>query len=65
LYLTLKSADFDPHDATTWKPRSTTSGADGLFEFDQIAPGLYVFAVNMDFPSMDGAYYRRAFFPGL
>jgi hypothetical protein len=65
LYLTLKSADFDPHDPSTWKPSYTTSAADGLFDFDQLPPGSYVFGVNMDFPSMEGAYYRKAFFPGV
>ncbi|MBV9294005.1 MAG: carboxypeptidase regulatory-like domain-containing protein [Acidobacteriaceae bacterium] len=64
LYLTLKSADFDPHNPATWQSSSITSGADGLFDFAQLSPGSYVLAVNMDFPAVDGKYYRSAFFPG-
>lgn len=65
LYLSLKSADSDPHDSSTWHPSYTESGADGLFDFGQLSPGSYVFAVNMDFTSVDGKYYRSAFFPGV
>ncbi len=66
IYLTTKIANAEPHKPWTWQASSATSGADGAFDFAQLSPGLYVFAANMDFASLDkDAYYRKAFFPGV
>jgi len=64
-YMTAKVADAKPHEPWTWQASYTSAAADGSFDFSPLAPGSYVFAVNMDFAPPDGKpYYRRAFFPG-
>ncbi len=65
VYLTVKAAEARPHEPWTWQANYGTTGSDGAFDFAQLAPGSYVFGVNMDFSSQDGKpYYRKAFFPG-
>jgi hypothetical protein len=65
IYLTAKSADALPHEPWTWRVSYSMTAPDGAFDFEQLAPGSYVFGVNMDFSSQDGKpYYRKAFFPG-
>jgi len=67
VYLTAKSADYDPHDTSTWRSSYMTTAADGSFDFSKLAPGSYIFAANMDFSpvtSKGTAYYRKAYFPG-
>jgi Carboxypeptidase regulatory-like domain len=65
VYLTAKAARALPHEPWTWMASYFTTGADGAFDFAQLAPGSYVFGVNVDFTSQDGKpYYRKAFFPG-
>ncbi len=65
IYLTTRIADANAHEPWTWQASHATAASDGAFDFDQVAPGYYVFAVNMDFAPQNGSpYYRKAFFPG-
>lgn len=65
LFMTTKAADAIPSEPWTWKQSLTTTGPDGAFDFGPVAPGSYVFGVNLDFTSVDGkGYYRKAFYPG-
>lgn len=65
MYLTAKAAEARPHEPWTWRANYATTASDGAFDFAQLAPGSYVFGVNMDFSPQDGKpYYRKAFFPG-
>ena len=54
-------------DAEPWanKQTFTTSSNDGSFDFSPLAPGRYVFGVNVNFRSADDWYYRKAFYPGV
>jgi len=65
LYLTAKLAGSNPHEPWTWQAGHTSTASDGTFDFPELAPGSYIFAVNMDFTGLrEGDYYRRAFYPG-
>jgi hypothetical protein len=64
LFLQTKAADAVPGEPWTWKETTSTTGPDGAFDFAPLSPGSYVFGVNLDFSSIDGKYYRKAFFPG-
>jgi hypothetical protein len=65
VYLTAKAANALPHEPWTWMASYISTGADGAFDFALLAPGSYVFGVNMDFSAQEGKpYYRKAFFPG-
>jgi hypothetical protein len=65
LFLTTKAADAVRSEPWTWKQSLTTTGPDGAFDFSPVAPGAYVFGVNLDFTAADGkGYYRKAFYPG-
>jgi protocatechuate 3,4-dioxygenase beta subunit len=67
VYLTAKIADSNPHEPWAWQAAHTTAGSDGTFDFATMAPGTYIFAVNLDFSPLPGngdSYYRKAFYPG-
>ena len=64
LFLQTKAADAVPGEPWTWKETGSTTGPDGAFDFAPLSPGSYIFGVNLDFSSIDGKYYRKAFFPG-
>ncbi len=65
LYLTAKTAEAEANEPWTSQSSYTTTNSDGAFDFAELPPGSYVFAVNMDFTSVKGeGYYRKAFFPG-
>jgi len=65
LFLTAKLAHATPPDPLYWEATHALTEADGSFDFGLLAPGSYVFAVNMNFAPWDGKpYYRKAFFPG-
>jgi carboxypeptidase family protein len=66
LHMTAKSAEnIDVGLGLGFNITFTTSGNDGSFDFGPLAPGRYVFGVNVDFPSSDDRYYRKAFYPGV
>jgi hypothetical protein len=63
LFLQTKAAHAMPGEPRTFESISTT-GPDGAFDFAPLSPGSYIFGVNLNFTSIDGKYYRKAFFPG-
>jgi hypothetical protein len=64
-YLTIDAVNTGSEKTGTWRAGIAITKADGSFDFTGLESGSYIFAVNMDFPPMNGKpYYRKAFYSG-